>query len=87
MYGNVSAEGVAGSEGLGCSTIKVVLGSVASILLVVVRFFASSFAQDERKEKVMGHRFGFRWFVASIFEFVFAIGTNIIATTLLPSPH
>ncbi len=87
QYRKVSAEGVAGSEGLGCSTMKVVLGSVASILLVGIRVFASSFAQDERKEKVMEHRFGFRWIVKGIMDFIFAIGTNIIATTLLPSRY
>jgi hypothetical protein len=67
--------------------MKVVLGSVASILLVGIRVFASSFAQDAKKEKTMEHKFGFRWVVKGIMEIVFAIGTNIIATTLLPSRH
>lgn len=64
-----------------------VLGSVASILLVGFRVFTSSFAQDERKENVMEHKFGFRWIVKGIIDFAFAIGTNIIATTLLPSRY
>ncbi len=67
--------------------MKVMLGSVASILLVGIRVFASSFALDERKEKVVEHKFGFRWIVKGVMDFVFAIGTNIIATTLLPSRH